>query len=352
MLPEGNDKATEWKDWDIFCKVAETGSFSAAGAKAGLPKSTVSSSIARLERQLGVRLLERTTRRVQVTDIGQKLFARAAPLFSALRDVEEEAKSTTQEVSGVLRVSTSYESGWLHLSPALTRILQKHSNLTVVVDDSRTIPDLVEQRYDVAFIKTATELPDSSLVTKRVASMDRAFYASPRLLEERGTPEAPADIEMWPAIVDADDKYWEAFKSGKELDRLPIRPRIRTSNAEIQLRAALDGLGIARLATRMVQRYVDTGELVRVLTDYTSSPIKFYAVMPARRHTPPKVRVLLDAIEATAVLDATTGLAYQPALTLAAAPPKTSNWLYEYGEEMLNGSGQDFANRVNIAYTV
>nr|WP_315594152.1 LysR family transcriptional regulator [uncultured Cupriavidus sp.] len=304
MQSETKEKPTEWKDWDIFCRVVETGSFSAAGAKAGLPKSTVSASISRLETQIGVRLLERTTRRVQVTDVGQRLFARAAPLFVALREVEMEAKSTTQEVKGTLRISASYESGWLYLSPVLARILKTHSRLSVVIDDSRKIPDLVEQRYDIAFVRTTAQLPDSSLVIKRVASMQRAFYSSPKLLDERGTPETPADIEMFPAIVDTDDKCWDISKSDGKSGRILIRPCIRTPNSEIQLRAALDGIGIARLATSLVQPYVDTGDLVHVLPDYKSAPITFYALTPARRHMPPKVRVLLEALDAMNTTDA------------------------------------------------
>lgn len=200
MASVGSDDFTDWRDWENFCRVVEAGSFTAAGARSGVPKSSVGSSVTRLECQLGIRLLERTTRRVSVTEAGEELYARSAPLLAALRDVEADTKSATQEVRGTLRVSAPYESGWLLLSPALAKLLKAHPSLRVEIDDSRVLPDLVEQRYDLAFVRTTTELPDSSLVSRRVVTIDRAFYASASLARERGLPKTPQDLEDWPAI--------------------------------------------------------------------------------------------------------------------------------------------------------
>ncbi|CAG2142494.1 HTH-type transcriptional regulator PgrR [Cupriavidus numazuensis] len=296
MTPEDSEDAMDWRDWENFCRVVEAGSFTAAGSKAGLPKSSVSASVTRLERQIGVRLLERTTRRVRVTEAGEVLYARSSPLLSALRDVAADAKSTTPEVRGTLRISAPYESGWLHLSPALAELLRKYPDLRVEIDESRVVPDLVEQGYDVAFVRTTTQLPGSSMVSRRVVAMDRAFYASAALCKARGFPEWPQDLEAWPAIAEPDDQFWEFCKDGKEVERVCVQPRMRTSNGEMRARAAIDGLGVARCASSFVETYLRRGELVRVLPSFTSTPSRIYALTPARRLMPPKVRALLDAV--------------------------------------------------------
>ncbi|AJG22436.1 LysR family transcriptional regulator [Cupriavidus basilensis] len=296
MAPEEADDACDWRDWDNFCRVVEAGSFTAAGTRAGLPKSSVSASVTRLEQQLGIRLLERTTRRVRVTEAGEALYARAAPLLIALRDVAADAKSATLEVRGTLRVSAPYESGWLHLSPALARLLKAYPDLRVEIDELRGVPDLIEQGYDVAFVRTTTQLPSSSLVSKRVVAMERAFYASVALCSARGLPQAPEELEAWPAIAEPADQYWEICQGGVEVARVPVQPRIRTSNAEMRVRAAVDGLGVARLASSFVEDYVKRGDLVRVLPAFNSSPSRIYALTPARRLMPAKVRALLDAV--------------------------------------------------------
>lgn len=296
MTADVMDDLLDWRDWENFCRVVEAGGFTAAGARAGLPKSSVSASVARLESQLGMRLLERTTRRVRATEAGDVLYVRSAPLLAALRDIAADAKSATHEVRGTLRVTAPYESGWLHLSPALARLLQTYPDLRVEIDESRAVPDLVEQGYDIAFVRTTTELPGSSMVSRRVVAMERAFYASPSLSRKRGLPGAPQELEGWPAILEPGDKHWEFCQHGKELARVPMQARVRTSNAEMRVRAAIDGLGVARLASRYVDEYLKRGELVRILPAYHSSPSRIYALTPARRLMPAKVRALLDAI--------------------------------------------------------
>jgi len=296
MLFKTKDESTEWRDWEIFCRIVEMGSFSAACDRTGIARSTVSMSVARLERQLGVRLLNRNTRSVLATDVGRRLYTRAAPLFAALYEAEAEAKSSIEEVSGTLRISAPYECAWMHLSQALVILLRKHHSLRVEIDDSRTIPDLIAGHCDIALVRPTDKLPDSSLVSKRVDLMDRAFYASARMIDEKGFPDAPANIELWPAIVDVDDQFWDVLENEREVARIEVQPRIRTPNSEIRLQAALRGLGMARLETRRIQRYIDSGELTRILPTYSSSPANFYAVMPSRQ-SPPKVRAFLKALE-------------------------------------------------------
>lgn len=292
-------KTIEWKDWEIFCRVVEGGGFTQGAELAEVPKSSASAAVARLESQLGIRLFERTTRRVRVTERGQRLYERVAPLFAELHEISAEATSDSAEVSGLLRISTPYEVGSQHLSESLTRVLRAHPGLRVQVDVSWDQPDLIRHGYDLAFVMTDTALHDTSFASKRVVLVERAFYAAPALIKARGLPRTPQDLQGWPTLGNADDRHWEFLRDGVEIARLDVEPRICTHNAELRLKAALDGLGVTRLSPRFVQDAVGQGQLVRVLPGYASSPLKVYVLMPARKLMPASVRVLLDMLEQT-----------------------------------------------------
>ncbi|MGX6567604.1 DNA-binding transcriptional regulator, LysR family [Cupriavidus necator] len=292
-------KTIEWKDWEIFCRVVEGGGFTQGAELAEVPKSSASAAVARLEGQLGIRLFERTTRRVRVTERGQRLYERVAPLFAELHEISAEATSDSAEVSGLLRISTPYEVGSQHLSESLTRVLRAHPGLRVQVDVSWDQPDLIRHGYDLAFVMTDTALHDTSFASKRVVLVERAFYAAPALIKTRGLPRTPQDLQGWPTLGNADDRHWEFLRDGVEIARLDVEPRICTHNAELRLKAALDGLGVTRLSPRFVQDAVGQGQLVRVLPGYASSPLKVYVLMPARKLMPASVRVLLDMLEQT-----------------------------------------------------
>ena len=292
-------KTIDWKDWEIFCRVVEGGGFTQGAELAEVPKSSASAAVARLEGQLGVRLFERTTRRVRVTQRGQQLYDRVAPLFGALREISAEAASVSAEVSGSIRIATPYEVGSQHLSPTVNRLLKQHPSLRVQLDMNWDQPDLIRHGYDLAFVMTDTSLHDSSFASKRVVLIERAFYAAPSLIRERGLPRAPQDLQGWPTVGNLDDSHWEFLRDGVETFSLDVEPRICTHNAEVRLKAAVDGLGVTRLSPRFVHEQLVQGQLVRVLPGYSSSPLKVYVLMPARKLMPASVRAFLNALEET-----------------------------------------------------
>lgn len=292
-------KSIDWKDWEIFCRVVEGGGFTQGAELAEVPKSSASAAVARLEGQLGIRLFERTTRRVRVTQRGQQLYERVSPLFSELREINAEAASVSAEVSGTLRIATPYEVGSQHLSPSISRLLKLHPSLRVQLDVSWDQPDLVRHGYDLAFVMTDSGLHDSSFASKRVVLIERGFYAAPALIRERGLPRVPQDLEGWPTLGHIDDGRWEFLRDGVETYALDVEPRICTHNAEVRLKAAIDGLGVARLSPRFVHEQLAQGQLVRVLPNYMSSPLKVYVLMPARKLMPASVRAFLDVLEET-----------------------------------------------------
>lgn len=290
-------KTIEWKDWEIFCRVVEAGSFTQGAELAEVPKSSASAAIARLETQLGFRLFERTTRRVRVTQQGQSLYERIAPHFVALREISAEAASVSERVTGTLRIATPYEVGSQHLAPSLSRLLALHPDLNVDIDVTWDQPDMLKHGYDLAFVMTNTTLHDSSLASKRVVLVERAFYAAPALIQRYGLPRTPGDLAGWPTIGNAGDRRWEFVREGVEIATLPVEPRIRTHNAEIRRKAAIAGIGVSRLSPSFVEEQVREGLLVRLLPAYSSSPLKVYVLMPARKLMPASVRALLDLME-------------------------------------------------------
>jgi DNA-binding transcriptional LysR family regulator len=205
----------------------------------------------------------------------------------------------SEEVSGTIRIATPYEVGSQHLSASLTGLLKAHPKLRVQVDVTWDQPDLLKHGYDLVFVMTNTTLHDSSFASKRVLLIERGFYAAPSLIHARGLPRTPQDLANWPTLGNVDDQEWEFLREGTEIARLPVDPRVRTHNAEIRLKAAIDGLGVTRVSTKMVQDEVAQGLLVRVLPAYASSPLKVFVLMPARKLMPASVRALLDLLEET-----------------------------------------------------
>ena len=294
----------EWNDWETFCRVVEAGSFTAAAEVLGIPKSTASAAVSRLEATLGVRLMTRTTRQLRLTEAGSHFYDDIAPLFERLREVHADTTAASEAVAGTLRIAAPYEVGAQHLTEPVCRTLEKYPHLQIQVHISWEQPDLLASGYDIVFVMVDQVLPDSSLVARRVVMIPRALYASPTLLAERPPLKTPADLVGWPCLSGPDDASWAFRPVGPVGDptaepiEIPIQPRLQTLNAEMRARAAVRGLGVARMARSVGDAEVAAGRLVRVLPDFELTALRVYALMPARKLVPRKVRVFLDALEA------------------------------------------------------
>lgn len=291
----------EWNDWETFCRVVEAGSFTAAAEALGIPKSTASAAVSRLEASLGVRLMTRTTRQLRLTEAGSHFYDDIAPLFERLREVHADTTAASEAVAGTLRIAAPYEVGAQHLTEPVCRTLERYPHLQIQVHISWEQPDLLASGYDIVFVMVDQMLPDSSLVARRVVMIPRGLYASPALLQERSALKTPADLAGWPCLSGPDDASWAFRPAGEptaEPIEIPIQPRLQTLNAEMRARAAVRGLGVARMARSVGDAEVAAGRLVRVLPDFELTALRVYALMPARKLVPAKVRVFLDALEA------------------------------------------------------
>lgn len=293
----------DWNDWYAFLQVAALGSFTRAAERMEQPKSTLSVAVRRLEQRLGQRLLERSTRRLELTDAGARLLEQARPLFERLDELTREAVAATDRPRGVLRLATPYEFGSLQLGDVVCEVMTRYPDLEIEIDI--TPGDALQSfsDYDIQFVITSQDLPDSKHVARRIFTVPRALYAAPALLERLGDPTAPAELERWPCLSGRNENAWQFIDGAGET--LSVRPHIvlRTANAAMRVQAACAGLGAALLVDSFCQAEVEAGRLVPILKAYRALPRRIYAYLSDRRLMPAKTRVFMQALEQTLIIE-------------------------------------------------
>ncbi len=290
-----------YDDLNVFRQVAADGSFTKAADKLGRPKSSISTAVSRLETFLGLRLLERTTRRIRLTDAGTNLYNDSAEHLDALRDLMQSAQTQSRSISGTLRIAAPYELGAHHLSSIAARLMAEHTDLRIILDIKYGPADFFNTNYDIMFSLIDEELPDSSIVMKKVFELDRGIFAAPGLLCKYRTPSKPEDLMELPLLCAADERTWQFFSANGDGEPIYVdvgQPRLSTSHADFRKRAALEGVGVIRVTSTFCQNEVENGSLKQLLTDYECQPLKVIALMPARRLTLPRVRLFLDTLAA------------------------------------------------------
>lgn len=288
----------DWNDVDAFCCVIEHSGFTAAAAAMNRPKSSISASVARLEAELGTRLLERTTRRVRATEAGDTLYRDAGAMFQRLREMRSDAMARGKAVAGTLRLAAPYEFGAHHLAEVACEMLGRYPDLRIDIDVEHARVDPLNRHYDIVFSMFDEDLPESGRVARRVFSLARGVFASPRLLERFHAVEHPEDLADLPAIASPGDAEWSFTDAEGGEHRIPVRPRMRSSNADVRRSAAIEGLGAARITSTFCAQAVREGRLVELLPGYACAPLAIYALLPGRGLVPPKVRLFLERLAA------------------------------------------------------
>ena len=277
-----------------FARVVETGSFARAAGRLGLSKSIVSRRVARLEEVLGARLLARTARGAQPTDIGADYYARVARIMGELEAAHEAVAAATHEVAGPIRLTAPLTFGVNYLAPALAEFMRLHPKVELdLMFEDRTV-DLLGGGYDMAVRIGA--LPDSSLVARKLAPVRAAVIASPAYLDARGRPAHPRDLAGHDGLYYSNlgpSEEWR-FRVGGRVERVRPVSRLRANNGEMLREAACAGLGLAVLPTFIVGAAIGAGKLEVVLPDFPLDEVGLYAVMPPGRATTARVRALVD----------------------------------------------------------
>jgi DNA-binding transcriptional LysR family regulator len=277
----------------VFAEVAERGSFSGAAKHLNRSAAAVTRAVAELEARLGVRLLNRTTRAVRVTEAGQRFLVGARRVLADLAEIEQGAAGQGQAPRGELRVTAPIVFGRRHVLPLVTDFLARYPQVSVRLSLLDRPVDLVEDGLDVAIRIGA--LADSSAIAARVGAMRRIAVAAPAYLKRRGRPETPADLGQHDVIAFAGlDRVerWR-FANGAEAR---IKPRLIVNTAEAALDAAVAGFGITRVLSYQAVDALSDRRLIRVLREHEAGATPVHVVHPEGHHTPPKLRAFLDAV--------------------------------------------------------
>jgi DNA-binding transcriptional LysR family regulator len=281
-----------------FTQVVESGSFAAAAERMGVAKSIVSRRVARLERQLGARLLTRTARGAQPTEIGSAYFARASAILADLEAAQEVVAVQVSEIAGPIRLTAPLSFGSRYLASALAEFARLHPRVVVDVSlDDRTV-DLVGGGYDLAVRIGA--LPDSALIARRIAPVRAAVLASPAYLAAHGEPTRPADLTAHDLLVYTNSgrgSQWR-FRVDGDWEYAHGRVRLRADNGDLLRDAACAGLGIVILPTFIAAPALESGELVPILRNYLLDENALHLVMPPGRAATARVRALIDFLAA------------------------------------------------------
>jgi DNA-binding transcriptional LysR family regulator len=294
-----DDCRMDWRDWEVFCEVVQHGGFSAAARVLGHPKSSLSAAVQRLEGNLGLRLIERTTRHLRLTDAGDTIYQRVKPLFIALHDTHGEALAMSSAISGTLRIKSPYEFGANHAGPVACGLMERYPDLAVRIDVEHEIVSPVAENYDIVFAMLEAPLPSTGIVIRKVSSLERGLYAAPSLLEKFGMPCTVEDLARLPMLTAPNDTPWALTTPAGVTEHLALqKARLISSNADIRLQAALAGLGVLRVTASFTDAAVAAGSLERLLPNHVCEPLRVHALLPARRFVPAKVRCFLDALEA------------------------------------------------------
>lgn len=279
-------------DFEIFARVVTTGSMSGAGRELGFSPALISKRVKRLEERLGVRLIQRTTRQIALTEVGQGFYDRVVAILASVEDAENYVTRRAETVRGSLKVAAPTTFGRLHIAPYLNDLLKQNPDITITLDLSDDFVDLVADGFDVA-IRIA-ELKDSSNVAKKLAPNTRVLCATPDYLAKNGDPKSIADLTDHQCLAAASQDLWNMIGPDGPVT---IKPDgiIKTNSSEVVREAVLAGLGIAIRSTWDVGPELANGTLKIVLPQYRGSTnVGVYALYPSRQHLPTKVRVFLD----------------------------------------------------------
>ena len=291
-LPDLNDML-------LFAEVAERGSFTAASDALGIPKSRVSRRVAALEAQLGVRLLQRSTRRLALTEVGQDYLQHVLAMRDAAQSAQLAVAQVKAEPAGTVRITCPVHPAQALVGPMLTRFLQANPKVHVDMEVTNRVVDLLAEGVDVA-LRVRSELSDSGqLVVKRLGQTSAWVVASPAQLARQGVPQRPEDLNNMDVLGLAGPKGMARFAlHGPEGELADVRVRARyiVDDFDCLLDACAAGLGLCAIPDYLCQPGVASGQLQRVLPDWQLSPGIFHAVFPSRRGMVPAVRAILDAL--------------------------------------------------------
>jgi DNA-binding transcriptional LysR family regulator len=284
----------KFQEMRVFSAVVDASSFVAAADSLGMSKAAVSRYVSELEQRLGVRLMHRTTRKLSLTPEGEVFLARCRDILASIESSEAEISTRSVTASGLLKVSVPVSFGIRHLAPLWSEFLSDHPQVTLDVQLADRVIDLVDEGFDLA-VRIA-RLPDSSLISRQLASTRLVLCAAPSYLKRRGTPAHPSELAQHDVLgysLMAMGDQWQ-FTGPEGPVSVKVRPRMWTNNGDSCVAAALQGSGIQLQPTFLIDDELASGQLVEILPQFRSVELGIYAVYPSRKFVLPKVRAMVE----------------------------------------------------------
>jgi DNA-binding transcriptional LysR family regulator len=281
-------------DIGVFVRVAERGSLTRAADALDLPVSAVSLRLARLEKQLGVRLVERTTRTMRLTDAGEKYLRHVSAAFREIEAGKAILSAMSTGVIGRIRMTAPPLMAATILPAVISSFLKKYPQVDIDMNVTGRFVDLIEDGIDLAL--RVAEPPDTRLVAKRIGATAGRFYALPRLFKNKVRPVRPGQLVDWPLLVIASDAAlvnWQ-LRSASKSENVSFRPRLAANDHQIVLEAMHAGIGIANLPMFLGDPLVKAGKVEAVLPDWTAREVPLYLIYPSHKSVSLALRALLE----------------------------------------------------------
>lgn len=279
-----------FEEMQYFIEVVKHGNFTSAAQALGISKQLVSRRIISLEASLGVRLLQRTTRKLSPTETGKVFFQRAQNIMQALHEVELEINHRSNTLRGLLKISTPLSYANLRLAPALTAFMQQHPQVQVWLDADNQHVDMISEGYDMVI--RVTDQPEEGMVARKLEDAAIRFCCSPEYIARYGVPESPQALASHICLTNRASEW--IFHDNQQVHRIPIQPRLRSNHGEVLRDAAIAGLGIIGLPAFYVLDDLQRGRLVEVLAKYQANPAGIYAMYPYHKQVSANVLALIE----------------------------------------------------------
>jgi LysR family transcriptional activator of dmlA len=295
MLNRSKEFNSSTDDLQFFMRIAALSSLTEVARELGLSLPAISKRLTQLEKRLGVQLVKRTTRRLELTPEGTLYLEGARPILNQLAELEDAVSRQSAMLRGSLNINASFGFGRRHIAPLVSRFAALHPELAISLQLSSQTLNFLNAGFDVDI--RVGEVPDSRLIARRIAPNFRVVCASPAYLQRHGTPQRVEELASHNCIVlqqhESDFAIWRFSKSGKEISQ-KVQGSLMTNDGEVAMRLALDGHGLILRSWWDAHEAIKSGKLVQVLTAYQVPSADIYAVYPYNKQTPRRIKLFVD----------------------------------------------------------
>ncbi|WP_370280961.1 LysR substrate-binding domain-containing protein [Pontibacterium sp.] len=280
----------------IYVRVVDLKSFSLAAEEMGISSSSVSKQISQLEQHIGARLLQRTTRRLSVTEVGAAYYEKCQKIISQVEEAESLVSQLQGQPRGVLRIYCNMTFGQMQLAKAIPEFMEAYPDIQVDVTLDDRAPDLVRDGFDLAIRIADPQLPDSSLIAREISKVPMFICSTPEYLEKNGHPECAEDLKKHNCLVfvhASNANQWSLEREGRRCT-VQVDGDVKANNSLVVRESVLAHRGIANLAYFVISRFVESGDLVQVFPQYEPEKLSIFAVYPDRKYISPKVSHFIE----------------------------------------------------------